>query len=61
VWFNDGALKRLGLDSTAREQIRNALRASFYPRAGGVFFDESNSEQRERELIAEMIRVAYGG
>lgn len=61
VWFNESVARRLGIDSVAREHCRSALRASFYPRTANLLFDESNSEQREQELIAEMIRVAYGG
>jgi len=61
VWFNHAVSRQLGFDVAGCEQIRRAIRESFYPRAGGVFFDETNSEQREQALITEMIRIAYGG
>ncbi len=61
VWLNEGVSQRLGFDTTTREQVRRAVRESFYPRKGGVFFDETIDERRERELIAELIRIAHGG
>ncbi len=61
VWLNEGGAQRLGFDTATREQVRHAVRESFYPREGGVFFDETIDERRERELIAELIRIAHGG
>lgn len=61
VWLNEGVVQRLGFDTGTREQIRRAVRESFYPRKDDVFFDETIGESRERELIAEMIRIAHGG
>lgn len=61
VWFNASVAERVRLNTASWERVRSAIRGSFYPRADHVFFDESVGEQQEQKLIAEMIRVAYGG
>lgn len=56
VWFNDGVLKRLGLDEGVREKARLAVRRSFWPRADGVFFDECMDEDQFDAMMARMLK-----
>lgn len=61
VWFNEAISARIGLDAASKESLRAAVKDSFYPRRDAVFFDETNSDARQQELIAQMIRAAAGG
>ena len=60
VWFNRGVERRVALDAPARESIRVALKASFYARRDGVFFDEHQDEDTQREMISKMERRRGG-
>jgi len=48
VWFNREVARRVDIGDVYCERIRSAIRVSFYPRADGVFFDESNSDEMVR-------------
>ena len=61
VWFNVAVERTLRVDEGSRELIRQALKDSFYERRGGVSFHDQQNEAEQRAMIADMLRIAYGG
>jgi hypothetical protein len=57
VWFNSTVRDRLGIDTTAQERIREAIKSSFYPREDGVFFHEGMTDDEHRSGIDRMFGV----
>jgi len=54
TWFNVTVRNRLGIDTTTQERIREAVKASFYPRKDEVFFHEGMTEDEHHSAIGRM-------
>lgn len=55
IWFNRSVQEAHGISAEPREQLRRAIRDSFYPRPDGVFLDETADARREQDLVARML------
>ena len=51
VWFNDSVAQAVGVDDDTREQIREAIKKSFYPRDDGILFNETMDEAAHHKLL----------
>ncbi|MBN2313045.1 MAG: hypothetical protein JXM79_03890, partial [Sedimentisphaerales bacterium] len=54
VWFNSSVAQRIGISGQSKEQIRKAVKNSFWPRQDGVFLHEGMSDYEHKKVV-EMI------
>jgi len=54
IWFNLSVAHRIGISEQTKEQIRMAVKNSFWPRPDGVFFHEGMSDDEHNNRLSEI-------
>jgi hypothetical protein len=55
VWFNLSVAQKMGISEQSKEQIRTAVKNSFWPRLDGIFLHEGMSDCEHNKAV-DMIR-----
>lgn len=54
VWFNLSVAQKMGISEQTKEQIRTAVKNSFWPRPDGVFLHEVMSDDEHNNKLSEI-------